>query len=227
MPRSFDRIIIHTTFSTKYRDPWIDEFIEPQLHSIMAGSLINQGCKVIQIGGTTDHVHLLHTLPRTKSIAKLIGAVKSQSSSWLKEYNPELYALFSWQEGYGAFSVDYRRVEVTANYIRNQKAHHGPDSQRMTFRQEFEIFVEKFGLQGYDPNYNFPDRPANYPKLPSVAMDRSIVETPRLEGTTYTYPSPNINTLFTVDPAPITYRTRRKRQRRLINRPPAPQGTPT
>ena len=218
MPRSFDRIVIHTVFGTKYRDPWIDEVIEPELHSVLAGTLIDQGCKVIEIGGTVDHVHILHTLPRTKSIASVIGTAKRQSSAWLSEFDSAIYALFAWQEGYGAFSVDWRRVEVTDRYIQNQKAHHGSNNNRMTFRQEFEIFVEKYEVDGYDPKYIFPDPPTDHQSPVSFVLDRAV-PLHKDQPVNYTYPTSTLDVLFTSDPAPLQYRSRRPRQRRRATHP--------
>ena len=42
-------------------------------------------------------------------------------------------AEFSWQEGYGAFTVGYREVEGVTRYIRVQEAHH----QRIDFQSEY------------------------------------------------------------------------------------------
>lgn len=55
---------------------------------------------------------------------------------------------FSWQTGYGAFSVSPSLVEKTRRYIRNQETHHRAKS----FQQEYVDFLEASGVE-YDPEY--------------------------------------------------------------------------
>ena len=43
---------------------------------------------------------------------------------------------------YAAFSVSESNVEGVENYIRRQEEHH----RRMTFQEEYERFVERYGL---------------------------------------------------------------------------------
>jgi hypothetical protein len=60
------------------------------------------------------------------------------------------YQKFSWQEGYGAFSVSASQKDKTIAYIRGQKEHH----RRRTFQEEFLEFLNKHGVE-YDPQYVF------------------------------------------------------------------------
>ena len=160
MPQSYDRIIIHTTFSTKYRHPWIDEKIESELHKVMTNCFASLGSIVLEINGTPDHVHIVHTLPRTKSIAEVLNHVKSTSSCWIKTKG-EKYAWFGWQDGYGAFSADYRKLEGLLRYVRNQKNHHGLNNQLMDFEQEYTRMLIAFGYPDFNPTYQFPKLPQN------------------------------------------------------------------
>jgi len=50
---------------------------------------------------------------------------------------PDL-AHFSWQRGYGAFTVSQSNVEEVRHYIARQKEHH----QRISFRDEFIEFLK-------------------------------------------------------------------------------------
>jgi REP element-mobilizing transposase RayT len=56
------------------------------------------------IGGVSDHVHLLVTLPTTFAVAKAVQLIKTGSSTWIHQSFPNLRD-FAWQQGYGAFSV--------------------------------------------------------------------------------------------------------------------------
>ena len=51
----------------------IAEEIEDELYSYLAGILKNINSVPIKIGGTSDHIHVLCTLPKTVTLAKLAG----------------------------------------------------------------------------------------------------------------------------------------------------------
>lgn len=57
---------------------------------------------------------------------------------------------FSWQEGYGAFSVSSSNLDAVARYIRYQEAHH----RKFSFEEEFRKLLEKHGVE-FDPKYMF------------------------------------------------------------------------
>ena len=68
----------------------------------MAGMLKNLDCHPIKIGGVEDHVHVFSSLSKNIAFSDLIGRLKGSSSKRLKEKG---LTDFSWQNGYGAFSV--------------------------------------------------------------------------------------------------------------------------
>ena len=57
---------------------------------------------------------------------------------------------FSWQNGYGAFSVNEKNVETVRKYIDRQEEHHGFEG--LTFREEYQSFLNKNELEA-DPKY--------------------------------------------------------------------------
>jgi hypothetical protein len=57
---------------------------------------------------------------------------------------------FSWQEGYGAFSVSPSQASVAKKYIQNQEQHH----RKQDFEQEFKTLLRKCGIE-YDERYVF------------------------------------------------------------------------
>lgn len=102
MPQSLANLYIHLIFSTKDRQPTLNEEIRPNLHSYMATVLTNLDSPAIIINSVEE--------------------VKKSSSKWLKTQSPE-FAHFSWQAGYGGFSVSESNAGQVANYIRKQKEH--------------------------------------------------------------------------------------------------------
>ena len=105
--------------------------------------------KAIAIGGTTDHVHGLLSLPATMSFAKAVQLIKGGSSKWVHDSFRD-HRRFAWQEGYGAFSVSSSQVNKTIAYINRQKEHH----RRRTFEDEFFDLLDKHGVE-YDRRYVF------------------------------------------------------------------------
>jgi REP element-mobilizing transposase RayT len=95
----------------------------------------------LAIGGAADHVHILLSLPTTLTISKAVQLLKGNSSKWLHEEFQELRS-FSWQEGYGAFTIGMSGVADTKNYIATQNEHH----RKKTFQEEFPSFLDKHGL---------------------------------------------------------------------------------
>ena len=103
MPQSLSRILVHLIFSTKHREPLIAPIIRPRLRACLVGILNNLKSPSLQTGGVSDHVHVLCALSRTISPADLLEEVKKSSSKWMKADGG--VPGFSWQAGYGAFSV--------------------------------------------------------------------------------------------------------------------------
>jgi putative transposase len=147
MPQSLSLVLIHVIFSTKDRRPFFSPEIRPKLHAYLATVTRNAGCEAYRVGGVTDHVHLAIRLSRTVTIAKLIENLKTASSKWLKVQAPDL-DIFSWQRGYGCFSVGPTDLETLCAYIDRQEEHH----KKRTFKEEFEMFLKKYGMN-YDEAY--------------------------------------------------------------------------
>ena len=58
----------------------------------------------IAIGGMTDHIHILASVPKQLALSDFTRIIKTNSPKWLKTLD-KYYRLFSWQTGYGAFAV--------------------------------------------------------------------------------------------------------------------------
>jgi putative transposase len=147
MPQSLSNIYVHLIFSTKDRFPFLKDEVRGELHAYMATVLTNLGCPTILINSVEDHAHILFKLGRTVTLAKAVEEVKKSSSKWIKPKSVTL-GKFSWQAGYGAFSVSESNVGAVANYIRNQEEHH----RARTFQEEFREFLLKNKI-AYDERY--------------------------------------------------------------------------
>lgn len=145
MSQALSAVHIHAIFSTKNRQPYlVDSVVRSEVHAYLGGISRNLGCHVIAVGGVADHVHILSTLSRTITQADLIKELKRSSSVWLKLRIPE----FSWQGGYGVFSVGASQIESVKKYISNQEEHHRQGS----FQEEFLALLEAHGVE-WDEKY--------------------------------------------------------------------------
>jgi REP element-mobilizing transposase RayT len=121
--------------------------IEVELYSYLGGILKNYKSNPIQIGGTSDHIHILCSLPKTMAPADLLEEIKKSSSKWIKTKGPH-YQNFYWQDGYGGFSVSNSGVDTVKKYIITQKEHH----KKLSVMDEYKNLLDAYGIQ-YEERY--------------------------------------------------------------------------
>lgn len=145
MPQSLVKNIIHLVFSTKNRKNIIRVEDYEEFRGFLIGVLSECGCYLIELGGTGNHIHVLFALNKNVSVSEIVGKIKANTSRWFhRRYDTE----FSWQKGYGAFSVSQSKVEVVRTYIQNQEEHHRVKG----FEEEFREFLKAYGLD-WDEKY--------------------------------------------------------------------------
>lgn len=147
MSQSLSKVYVHLVFSTKHRQPLIDDNIKPELFAYLGGICQALECHPVRVGGHHDHVHILCLLSKKIALMKLLEEVKKSSSKWMKTKG-QAYQNFYWQDGYGAFSVNPAEIEVVVRYIENQAKHH----QKRDFQNEFRAFLHKYQVE-YDERY--------------------------------------------------------------------------
>ncbi len=150
MPQSIVKMLAHiifSTFSTKNRADLIHLEIEKDLFGYIHGIVENNKAKLIITNGTTNHIHLLVSLPKKIDIPELIGDIKRDSSTWIKKRDSQ-FSNFYWQRGYGAFSIGQLEIDLVKNYIANQKEHH----KEKDFKMEYRGFLRKYDLE-FDEQY--------------------------------------------------------------------------
>ena len=79
-----------------------------------------------------DHVHALIGFPPTLAISDMMRDIKRSSALYIN--NEKLFPNhFSWQDGFGAFTVGYRELDKVFQYIKHQEEHHS----NVEFRKEY------------------------------------------------------------------------------------------
>ncbi|OAV44816.1 hypothetical protein A3850_010085 [Lewinella sp. 4G2] len=112
---------------------------------------------VIRINGVEDHVHIIHTLPRTRSIAELIREVKKKSTKYIKLRHSH-YDWIGWQNGFASFSAHYANLDELTEYVENQKLHHASSARNSSFQSELIGLLTRHGVE-FDLRYLFPPDP--------------------------------------------------------------------
>ena len=147
MSDSFAQILIYLVFHVKVGGPTIREDDLPRVFEYIGGEVRALNGIPFAVGGRPDHIHCLATLPKTLPLSDFVMNIKKGSSKWIKSIDAR-YRLFSWQDGYGAFSVSYANRDRVMNYIANQATHH----HKKTFKEEYLEFLNSNNIS-YDERY--------------------------------------------------------------------------
>ena len=133
MPQSYAALYHHCIFSTKDRQLIIQPEIQPRLFEYIGGLCRARQCSLLSAGGMPDHVHLLVSLSREISVAAFMRDIKSNSSRWINDLDPDLR--FEWQAGYGAFTASHSNLDAIQKYIADQAEHH----RKKTFKDRKSV----------------------------------------------------------------------------------------
>ena len=125
------------------------------------------------INGVEDHIHVLLLLSRKFALMDIIKEAKTETSKWVKKQPVDsivakgmgagespgrrgvsptpiinnginnVHSDFSWQAGYGAFSVSESNIPQVRKYIQNQEEHH----RCMTFQDEFRELCRRHDVE--------------------------------------------------------------------------------
>lgn len=122
---SYWQLYYHIVWSTKYREPTITPKREKVLFDLIRSKAYGLDGTVHALNGDVNHVHLVASIPPKISVAHFVGQVKGVSSArYNAEVRANLESRFYWQDGYGIFSFDQKRLPYVVEYVRRQKEHH-------------------------------------------------------------------------------------------------------
>jgi REP element-mobilizing transposase RayT len=143
MPQSLSRVWLHLVFSTKDRRAYLQqEKFRNEMFPMLSHHVEQMGCTPVRAGGWIDHVHVVCGLSRTVTIAQLVEGIKTETSKWAKKA-PHSISTFSWQAGYGAFSVSQSNLSRVLTYVDNQPEHH----RQLSFQDEFRSLCKRHEIE--------------------------------------------------------------------------------
>ena len=124
---SHAELYVHLVWATRRRAAVLDRRILQTLRGQSIASARAVGAVVVAFGGVADHVHVLLRYRPDLSVATLARGLKAALTHKIRNAVPEL-GDFSWQAGYGAFSVARSDVDRVAAYVADQVRHHAGET---------------------------------------------------------------------------------------------------
>ena len=119
---SFWRTYYHLVWATYDRRPLIDSAVERHLFPYLEKKAHEFQTVVYALNGVEDHIHLVAAIPPRYAVAEVVKSLKGASSHFLNHC--DLPIEFSWQRGYGVFSLGEHQRPAAEAYVRAQKEHH-------------------------------------------------------------------------------------------------------
>ena len=116
------QLFYHLVWATKNREPLLSPSVEPVILGFLRSKAIGLGGVLFALNCMVDHVHMVVTIPPSIAVAKFVGQVKAVASTRFNKsgIGPD----FFWQEEYGAFTLDSKRLPNFIDYVERQKEHH-------------------------------------------------------------------------------------------------------
>jgi putative transposase len=151
MANTYTQLYIHYVFAVQNRLCSIGKNWQIDLFKYMTGIIDQQGHKLYVINSMPDHVHILISMSPKQAPSDLMFHLKRSSSLWINQ-NRVTPGHFSWQEGFGGFTLGKSQVNDTIQYIVNQQEHH----RNTTFKEEYLKFLKEYDVQ-YDERYIFKE----------------------------------------------------------------------
>jgi REP element-mobilizing transposase RayT len=127
-------LFVHAIFSVKDGQPLLKPSLRAVYFAWIKKHASEKAIRILNIGGGSDHVHLLLQLHPAQNLLQVVKQVKEESVKFISE-SKFLHDDFSWDVDYTAFSVSPGAFAQTMEYISKQDDYH----QHKTFLQEMEL----------------------------------------------------------------------------------------
>jgi putative transposase len=169
------QLFYHIVWATKNREPLLTAESESTVYGFLRTKAIGLGATVFALNGLPDHVHLVAAIPPKIAVAKFIGQIKAVAATKFNKLSVSQTPLF-WQDEYGVFSFDRKRLPNYVNYVERQKEHHAeariiPILERLN---DIGVQMVKEPLLMYEINLpGWRDEPEAYDRANSTQPDSS------------------------------------------------------
>ncbi len=137
---------IHAVWATHQRQQLLSSTLRPLVFQHLREQAERHQIRLTDIGGWTDHVHILFALKPDQTLAKVLQLLKGESSHWINQKGLIPAKLFSWQSEYWAGSVSPSGLARVRAYIAGQEEHHRSHS----FAEECDLLFKGLGIASAD-----------------------------------------------------------------------------
>ena len=138
---SFINVYVHYVWATHNRIPNLTSEIRREVFNHIRENAKKKNIYIDFMNGHADHLHCLVSLGDSLSIGEIAQLIKGESSFWINK-NKLTKEKFGWQDEYLAVGVGDEKLEVVRNYIAAQEEHH----KKITFNQEYDKFIKRYGF---------------------------------------------------------------------------------
>ena len=149
MANTYTQLYFHIVFAVQGRSNLISKEWKNELYKYITGIVSNKGQRMLQINGMPDHVHILMGTKANCNLSDIVRDLKANSSKWINE-KQFIRGKFSWQTGFGAFTVSQSQLDKIIDYIVHQEQHH----QKKSFKEEYIDFLKAYKIE-YKDEYLF------------------------------------------------------------------------
>lgn len=118
--RSVSDLKAHRVLTTKYRRKVFTGEMLTRLSDIVSDLCEKWDCKVIEVNGESDRIHLLFQYYPQMEIPKFVNNLKSVTSRRIRAEYPQSVGKALWNESYLIASCGGVTVSVLKTYIENQ-----------------------------------------------------------------------------------------------------------
>ena len=122
----YTRLFYHFVWATHERLPLIIPANRDHIYRAIHSKAQELRGIVHALGGMSDHVHLVATVPPAIALSTFIGQVKGNASHLagrLPGAEP-----FAWQAEYGVLTISERHLPLVARSVAEQQRHHADNS---------------------------------------------------------------------------------------------------
>ena len=122
--RAISDLKAHLLLTTKYRRKVFSGKMIERLQELLMQLCCKWDCKIIEVNGEADHIHLLFQYYPQLELPKLVGNIKSITSRKLRAEFPELTSYYKkavlWNEAYFIASCGGVTVSQLKAYVDKQ-----------------------------------------------------------------------------------------------------------
>jgi REP-associated tyrosine transposase len=116
------RLFYHVVWSTKNRDPVLDDATERILTRSIRSTLNALKAIPHAIGYADDHIHIAISIPPSVAVSDAVARMKSASTHAANAAFPG--KTFGWQPEYGVLSFGEKALPDVVSYINHQRERH-------------------------------------------------------------------------------------------------------